>query len=172
MRRLCPIKKWERFWKRTSLWESECREIGTNKEKKRYDKMKCDCWNIGWVARRHLRSGRSKSCWCINIEKKTTHWSSYSRLYHIYSGIKHRCSNPNSVIFKYYWWRWIKNLWDNYEEFERDMWPGYYAHIEIFWEKDTTIDRINVNWDYCKENCRRATQKEQANNKRKNLNFN
>lgn len=49
------------------------------------------------------------------------------------------------------------------------MWESYIKHIKQHWEKNTTIDRIDVNWNYCKENCRRATQKEQMNNMRENV---
>lgn len=45
------------------------------------------------------------------------------------------------------------------------MWESYEAHVKEYWEKDTTIDRIDVNWDYCKDNCRWATYKEQFENR-------
>lgn len=49
------------------------------------------------------------------------------------------------------------------------MWKSYESHVKEFWEKNTTIDRIDTDWDYCKDNCRRATMKEQQNNRRNNL---
>lgn len=48
------------------------------------------------------------------------------------------------------------------------MWQSYYKHIKQYWEKNTTLDRIDVNWNYCKNNCRRATREEQMNNMRTN----
>ena len=48
------------------------------------------------------------------------------------------------------------------------MQEDYKMHVEKYWENNTTIDRINHNWDYCKENCKRSTKKEQANNTRRN----
>ena len=60
-------------------------------------------------------------------------------------------------------------MWLNFDDFYRDMYKSYLKHIEEFWEKQTTIDRIDNNWDYSKENCKRSTMKEQNNNKRNNI---
>ena len=48
------------------------------------------------------------------------------------------------------------------------MWESYFEHVKQHWEKDTTIDRIDSNWNYCKDNCKRSTNKEQQNNKTNN----
>jgi hypothetical protein len=47
------------------------------------------------------------------------------------------------------------------------MYESYLNHVEQYWEKETTIDRIDVNYHYCKENCKRSTRKEQRQNQRK-----
>lgn len=48
------------------------------------------------------------------------------------------------------------------------MGEKYSEHVKQYGEKNTQIDRIDVNWDYCKENCRRVTIKENSRNKRNN----
>lgn len=83
------------------------------------------------------------------------------RLLSRYSDMKTRCCNPNSKSYNSYWWRWIKVEWANWLEFIRDMWNSFIEHVGIYWIENTTLDRIDVNWNYCKENCRWVTWEEQ-----------
>lgn len=81
------------------------------------------------------------------------------REYHSWNSMKNRCNNPNLKEYKNYGGRGIsydKN-WENFEGFFQDM--GYRP-------EGTTLDRIDVDKDYCKENCRWATKEEQQRNQR------
>lgn len=91
---------------------------------------------------------------------RVKHWLSYSKIYMRYYHLKERCENIKNKRYKNYWWRWIKCEWNSFEEFYNDMWSSYQEWL--------TIDRIDVNWNYCKENCRWITNKEQQNNKTNN----
>lgn len=85
------------------------------------------------------------------------------KFYHI----KGRCTCKTDKRRNQYWWRWIKCERESIEDFIIDMWPSFEKHVKEYWLSETTIDRMDVNWNYCKENCRRATWKEQWKNRRK-----
>jgi hypothetical protein len=85
-----------------------------------------------------------------------------SRLYRIWKNMKTRCFNQKVKSYKDYGGRGITicDEWCNsFEAFETWALSNGYAD-------DLTIDRINNDWNYCPDNCKWATKKEQANNKR------
>lgn len=86
------------------------------------------------------------------------------RFYKIWADMKQRCSNPNCHKFYLYGGRGIQYdlKWMCYENFKSDMYPSYLSHCEQFGVKQTTLDRIDVNDHYYKDNCRWATYKQQA----------
>lgn len=93
------------------------------------------------------------------------------RLRKIWSSMLTRCYNKNCANYKNYGGRGISvcDNWLNYINFESDMYESYLKHVENYGEKETTLDRINVNDNYCLENCRWATNKEQARNRRNTI---
>lgn len=104
--------------------------------------------------------------------KRTVNWESRTRFYVIRKAMKWRCCRPDTHNFKYYWWRWIRCLRKSYQEFKNDMYESYLEHCLEYWTKNTTLDRINSDWDYCKENCTRATYTEQNSHLRNQKRYN
>ena len=85
--------------------------------------------------------------------------------------MKQRCYNPNNSHNKWYWLKWIKVEWNNFEEFFNDVHEIYEDYWKKHWfdRKNCQFDRIDNDWNYCKENIRIVTAKENnEHNKRKN----
>ena len=95
----------------------------------------------------------------------TTHWLTGTKFYRAYQALKKRCTNKNYEYYHRYWWRWIENTWNTFEEFYSDMYESYLKHIYNHWAKNTTLDRRDNDLNYSKSNCRWATNKTQARNR-------
>jgi len=84
-------------------------------------------------------------------------------IYHSWNNMKRRCIYPKHINYKDYWWRWI-----TYTE-RREKFENFYEDMKDDWSKWLSLDRIDVNWNYSKENCRWSTMKVQQRNKNNNV---
>ena len=126
---------------------------------------RCDCGTERAVLSYNLISGKSRGCGCERKEKLksmfATHGCSKTRLYAIYKGMHARCYNKNMPAYKYYGKRGISIC----EEWLSDFIKFKEWSIENGYTDGMSIDRIDVNGNYCPENCRWVTMKKQQNNK-------
>ncbi len=123
----------------------------------------CVCGDIKVYLGISLRSGNTKSCGCLSkeIAKKThtTHGMSRTPEYNSWDSMVQRCNNPNNDNYNNYGGRGISvcKKWLTFTNFLNDMGKR---------PKGLTIDRINTNGKYCKNNCRWATKSTQSRNSR------
>lgn len=110
------------------------------------------------------RKGIFQSCnSCAAIKAQTTHGLSKTPEYKIWISMVERCTSPKNQVYQSYGARGItvSDDWMSFESFLRDMGKRPF--------KGASIDRIDNDKGYCKENCRWTTPKVQNRNKRDNV---
>lgn len=123
----------------------------------------CECGKQKDIRLCHLRSGTTKSCGCgPKGRHRSKHGMVNTRVYRIWRQMRQRCENPKAEGYENYGGRGIKvdPLWDSFPRFFEDM-----GHPP---SGDHTIDRVDTNKNYSKENCKWSTWTEQHRNRRDN----
>jgi hypothetical protein len=125
----------------------------------------CECGKQKRIPIAALNCGNSKSCGSKIHSSLVTEAKKLNELnkteYMTWSAMKDRCKNPKNKSYKYYGGRGIEvcERWEKFENFLEDMGKkpeGY------------SIERVDVNGNYDKLNCKWVPKSEQSQNKRNN----
>lgn len=136
-----------RYGSLTVLREAPATHVG--KWRVRMVEARCDCGELTVARLEYLRCGHTTSCGCSRRQAtRKTHGKSRTQLYATWNGMKQRCSNPNLKSFEYYGQRGIK-VCDEWREFE----PFLEWAKRTGYRRGLTIERVDVDGDYCPENC-------------------
>lgn len=127
----------------------------------------CDCGNSKITEGSSLRNGSTRSCGCLqregnNLKHGNNRVNKRTQVYRAWVGMFTRCCNTKYEKYPQWGGRGITicKKWNKFENFLADM-----GHPPT---KYHSLDRKDNDKRYCKTNCRWATPKQQARNKRNN----
>ena len=131
-------------------------------------KCRCDCGNFAVVRANSLRSGKTKSCGCLQknvvANMKRTHGLSNTRLFRIWQAMKQRCYNEKKNYYELYGGKGISVC----DEWKADFLSFYNWSMANGYDDSKSIDRIDSAKNYSPDNCRWASPSVQSSNKRDN----
>ena len=135
----------------------------TDRKKTVYYFCRCECGTGRDVLSVSLRNGRSTSCGCAITELKGNSIRILHRSTYIsWIGMRNRCSYKLHNEYHRYGGRGISYdpRWDNFAAFLEDMGPK---------PKGMSLDRIDNNGNYCRENCKWSNPIDQSSNTSRNV---
>lgn len=123
----------------------------------------CDCGQQSSVFMSNLTRGLTKSCGCSQTSQFIKHSMYGAKIYRVWGAMIQRCYNSNDPHFDRYGGRGIitSDGWKDFAIFYADMGDP----------NGMTLERVDNNKGYSKENCVWATRKEQTRNRHNTVVF-
>jgi hypothetical protein len=127
----------------------------------------CECGNTTLTEGNDIVRGKTSSCGCLRREVtgdmfRTHGLHGHDHTYYIWKSMRQRINNTNNKDYRHYGGRGIKicEEWSSYINFLKDMGPcpeGY------------SIERVDVNGNYCQSNCIWIPRADQPKNTRRTI---
>ncbi len=159
----------QKFGQLTAIGNAGRKKRPTQRGYDHYWLCRCTCGGLKIIESRHFKDSHSSSCGCQASRntmgaRSATHGMSNSAEYGIWCKIKERCYNPEIKSFKNYGGRGIQ-MSDEW----RDSFPAFYADMGARPGPEYSVERLNNDGHYEKDNTTWATDMEQGANKRNNV---